>query len=79
MSVILLVLKLERFNSFKDEHPSNIPLILVTLLVLKLDRFISFHDEHPKKHRTHINYIISIKCFKIYRFDTFAIIKQPRK
>ena len=39
---------LERFNSFNEEHPLNIPLISVTLSVLKLERFISFNDEHPE-------------------------------
>ena len=47
MSVTLLVLKLERFNFCKDEHPLNIQLISVTFLVLKLERFNFCKDEHP--------------------------------
>jgi len=41
-----LVLKLERFNAFKDSHPKNIQFIFFTLSVLKLERFIAFNDKH---------------------------------
>ncbi len=44
---LVLVLKLERFNYFKDEQLENIPFILVILLILKLERYNSFKDEHP--------------------------------
>ena len=41
----LLVLKLDIFISFNDEHSKNIALIFFTLLVLKLDSFSCFNDE----------------------------------
>ena len=37
---------LKEFNFFKNEHPSNIHLILLTFLVLKLERFIFDKNEH---------------------------------
>ena len=66
ISIALLVLKLDRFNSFNDEHPENILSILVTFLVLKLNRFNSFNDEHPENKTTHISYIFPIKFIERY-------------
>ena len=36
------------FSLFKEEHPQNIPSILLTLVVLNEDKSIDFKEEHPE-------------------------------
>ncbi len=43
------VLKLDRFNEFKDEQFSNALFIVVTLDVFNLDKSKKVNDEQPEK------------------------------
>ena len=72
IKITLLVPKIERFNFFNEEHPSNIIPISVTLIVLKLERSISAYEEHPMNiHPISVSLIV-LQLEKFNSFNAFS-------